>query len=276
VAIHSPAWSRRALLLGAAGLRAQEVEWTCPMDPDVRQKGPGKCPRCGMPLELGLPEALEYPVRITTAPRAARASEPMRLLFRVFDPRTKKPATKFKVIHEKLFHLFLVREGLTHFAHEHPEPQADGSFVFDWNFPAGGEWRLACDFYPEGGTPQMVTRTLLLPEAPPRAATPEPRNLRVSLATEPARPFAGRKTLLHFTLDPVDGFTQWLGAWGHLLIASEDLVDLIHTHPFLADGGPRVQFNVIFPRPGTYKLWAQFERRGVVNTMEFSVNVRAV
>ena len=28
-----------------------EREYTCPMDPDVRQKGPGACPKCGMTLE---------------------------------------------------------------------------------------------------------------------------------------------------------------------------------------------------------------------------------
>jgi P-type Cu+ transporter len=30
---------------------AAEREYTCPMDPDVRQKGPGSCPKCGMALE---------------------------------------------------------------------------------------------------------------------------------------------------------------------------------------------------------------------------------
>ena len=30
---------------------AQEMEYTCPMDPEVRQKGPGACPKCGMALE---------------------------------------------------------------------------------------------------------------------------------------------------------------------------------------------------------------------------------
>jgi Cu+-exporting ATPase len=28
-----------------------EAEYTCPMDPEVRQKGPGACPKCGMALE---------------------------------------------------------------------------------------------------------------------------------------------------------------------------------------------------------------------------------
>ncbi|MGH9320936.1 MAG: heavy metal translocating P-type ATPase [Vicinamibacteria bacterium] len=30
---------------------AQEVAYTCPMDPEVVQKGPGACPKCGMALE---------------------------------------------------------------------------------------------------------------------------------------------------------------------------------------------------------------------------------
>ncbi len=32
-------------------------EYTCPMDPEIRQKGPGACPRCGMALEPILPAA---------------------------------------------------------------------------------------------------------------------------------------------------------------------------------------------------------------------------
>src|SRR5215204_4157636 len=39
----------------AAG--ATDVEYTCPMDPEVRQTGPGSCPKCGMALEPVLPEA---------------------------------------------------------------------------------------------------------------------------------------------------------------------------------------------------------------------------
>ena len=74
-------------------------------------------------------------------------------------------------------------------------------------------------------------------------------NLGVSLVTEPARPLAGMKTMLFFRLEPADGLEPYLGAWGHMLAASEDLVDMIHDHPFLAEGGPQIQFNLIFPRP---------------------------
>jgi hypothetical protein len=95
----------------------------------------------------------------------------------------------------------------------------------------------------------------------------------VELVTEPPEPLAGKKTLLFFRLDPADGLEQYLGAWGHLLAASDDLVDLIHSHPAIADGGPQVQFNLIFPREAVYRIWVQFQRQGVVNTAVFTVPV---
>ena len=80
-------------------------------------------------------------------------------------------------------------------------------------------------------------------------------NVTVSLRTDPAEPIAGLKTLLFFKLDTADGLETFLGAWAHLLAVSDDLVDLIHAHPTIADGGPDIQVNMIFPRPGVYRIW---------------------
>ena len=90
---------------------------------------------------------------------------------------------------------------------------------------------------------------------------------------EPDRPIAGIKTMLFFELDQAEGLQPYLGAWGHLLAASSDLIDMIHAHPAWEEGGPRIQFNVIFPRPGIHRVWAQFQRNGVVNTVSFNVPV---
>ena len=90
-------------------------------------------------------------------------------------------------------------------------------------------------------------------------------NLTASLTMDPPQAV--------FDLDFGDGLEPYLGAWGHMLAASEDLVDLIHNHPFLAEGGSRVQFNMIFPRAGLYRVWVQFQRKGVVNTVAFNVPV---
>ena len=43
--------------------KAESDEYTCPMHPEVRQKGPGSCPKCGMALEtlaVSVPTKTEY------------------------------------------------------------------------------------------------------------------------------------------------------------------------------------------------------------------------
>jgi Cu+-exporting ATPase len=45
----------------APAAAGSDVWYTCPMDPEVRQKGPGACPRCGMALEPVAPVAAEAP-----------------------------------------------------------------------------------------------------------------------------------------------------------------------------------------------------------------------
>ena len=91
------------------------------------------------------------------------------------------------------------------------------------------------------------------------------------MTTDPPQPIAAQKTQIYFQLSPADGIEKYIGAWAHMLAASDDLIDLIHTHPFIADGGPQIQFNLEFPRARTYRVWVQFQRKGVVNTAHFDV-----
>jgi hypothetical protein len=85
--------------------------------------------------------------------------------------------------------------------------------------------------------------------------------------------------MLFFRLKPDDGIEPWIGAMGHMLAASADLIDLMHTHPIYVtdpDGAKQLQFNLIFPREGMYRIWVQFQRKGVVNTVAFNVPVKAL
>ena len=52
-----------------------------------------------------------------------------------------------------------------------------------------------------------------------------------------------------------------------MLAVSNDLIDMMHEHPLLADGGPRLEFEMVFPRPGAYRVWVQFQSAGIVNTV---------
>jgi len=264
-----------------------EVEFVCPMDKDVRSKVPGKCPRCGMTLVAGIPDEREFPVHITTAPKILRPNEETLLTFRVEDPVSEKPVRDFEIMHEKLFHLFLISQDLQFFEHVHPAMQPDGSFDLDVKFPHAGLYRTLSDFYPKGATPQLIANTLFVPGSGMKVAPAKlmadlapnkTENMEVSLTTDPPEPIAGLKTMMFFRLTPDDGIEPYIGAMGHMLAASWDLIDLMHTHPFLItdpDGGTvkQIQFNLIFPREGVYRVWVQFQRKGVVNTAVFNVPV---
>jgi hypothetical protein len=259
-------------------------DYVCPMDPDIRSAAPGKCPRCGMNLLLGIPEPVEYPLHLTLSPRAPKPSDRVDLNFTVTDPKTGAAVTQFEMVHEKLFHMFIVSQDLEFFVHDHPTVSEAGTFRYSAMLPKAGMYRVLADYYPANGTPQLTAKTIFVPGSgwhiPQPMAPPGPdlalkhtANMEVELATEPASPVAGFKTMLFFRVKPGEGLEPYLGAWGHMLAASDDLIDLIHTHPFLADGGPQIQFNIIFPRARTYRLWAQFQRKGVVNTAVFTIPV---
>jgi len=253
--------------------------YVCPMDPDVRSNGPGKCRRCGMALVAGIPDPVEFHLDLTTTPTPLVTNQPATLEFHVHDPWKDRPVQKFVTVHEKLFHAFVVSEDLNYFNHGHPVLRGDGVFAFPVVLPKGGMFRVLGDFYPDGATPQLLTETLFVPGAPagPPAlsrdySTKSDVNLKVSLAMLPEQATAGNRTRMTFHVDPVEGFEKYLGAWGHMLAASDDLIDMIHLHPVRADGAD-VQFDVVFPRPRVYRVWVQFQRQRTVNTVHFDVPV---
>ena len=261
------------------------LDWYCPMDRDVRSDKPGKCPRCGMTLAFGVQEEKEYPLDITYTPATFKAGEKVQMRIHIVDPVTLKTINHYEVVHEKLFHLFLVSQDLQYFLHDHPVPQPDGTFIYNEVFPRPGMYRALADFYPSGGTPQLIPKTVIVPAAPGQEiplALPKPKpelgishceNMDVELTMDPPTPIVGLKTLLFFKISPAEGLEKYIGAWAHMLATSDDLIDMIHDHPFIADGGPQMQFNIIFPRAHTYKIWIQFQRKGVVNTASFTVPV---
>jgi hypothetical protein len=141
-------------------------------------------------------------------------------------------------------------------------------------------YRVLGDFYPEAATPQLLAQTVFVPGdegGPPRLrrdySEKQDRNLQVAFETNPPDPVAGEPTQVRCTLSPGTGIQRLLGAWGHMLAASDDLIDMLHEHPSLADGSPEMLFSLIFPRARMYRVWVQFQRDGVVNTAHFDVPV---
>jgi hypothetical protein len=262
-------------------LEAQEIVYQCPMDPDVRSNQPGKCPKCGMTLQSGIPEPLEFPMDLVVSPLPVKVGQEQTLTFTIHDPQNDKAVEKFQIVHEKLFHLFVVSQDMKFFIHNHPVLGADGKFRYKIVFPAPGMYRILGDFFPEGATPQLNAKTVLVPGAPIMAPavlakdySPKPmENMKATITTDPPAPIAGIETRIFLHLDQSEGMELYLGAWAHMLAASDDLIDLIHSHPYLADGGPEMQFRVFFAREHVYRVWFQFQKKGIVNTAYFDIPV---
>src|ERR1700730_16983727 len=63
-------------------------QYVCPMHPEVRKPGPGKCPLCGMTLISKILEPVEYPIEFSFTPSTIPAKQPLTIDIRAFDPAT--------------------------------------------------------------------------------------------------------------------------------------------------------------------------------------------
>jgi hypothetical protein len=258
-------------------------DYICPMDRDVHSRVAGKCPRCGMALVSGYHEPLEYQLDMRLEPRRVEPGQDALVTFHLVDPRTLKPARDLEIVHEKRYHLFVVSQDLQFFLHTHPEENPDGDYQVKLRLPKPGMYRLLSDLYPKGGTPQLIAKTVMAGSFTPQRAQlgadlgdQRSENSTVNVVLGPSITRAGERTHLNFRVSPNDGIEPYLGTMAHLFSASADLIDMTHSHPTQStDRGAHkeLQFDMIFPRPGMYRVWVQFQRKGVVNTAAFNVPV---
>jgi hypothetical protein len=236
------------------------------------------------------PRLGEYHMDVAVSPaRGGRGLTKLRLTLR--DPLTDRPVPSFVMTHERLLHLFIVGRDLEYFQHVHPASVGGGAFELFADVPPG-EYVIIADFVPNGGRSQMVQRAIVTPgfrgkvlaEAPTLAADAAIAKtidgVRVELAA--SRLQAGKEALLRFTLGDVatgkavDDLQPFLGAPGHMLIVNADLTESNHVHPEEADPrAPAITFQPLMPATGFYKVWFQFQRRGVVSTVPFVLAVKA-
>jgi hypothetical protein len=258
-----------------------EIVYVCPLDRSIRSLTPGDCSvnRQRAELVAEVPEPLEYPLTLTTIPANPRPGESARLRFEVRDPWADKIVDDFLTIHESRFHTFIVSEDLEYFLHDHPRRRRN-AFELRAVLPKPGLYRVLVDFLPDAATPQLLTRSIFAsgPPGVPRVLSKdyEPKqatNLTVQFSATPETPIAGEATTLRFQLSPADGIEPYFGVLGHMLVVSQDLVDMIHAHPETMQLSETAEFKLVFPRATAYRVWAQFQRDGVVNTVHFDVPV---
>jgi heavy metal-binding protein len=279
-------------LPGASNQPTPQSDYWCAMHPDVRGSKGDKCPRCGMPLVPAPPSSADgYHLDIEVVPRAPVAGGDTLVRLSVRHPQTGTIVREFEESHERLLHLFVIGHDLEFFAHLHPVRTPDGAFEQHVSLPRSGAYRLIADVVPAGGAPQLLQRSIvtagyrgrLLPIAAPPVDLADKTVNGVRVKAIVPQPVGGREQLMTFELAdvttgrPVDDLEPFLGAPAHLLIASGDLESVTHSHPVAAlsdSTGPRVVFQVLFPRAGSYRAWVQFQRHGEVLTAPFTVEAK--
>jgi hypothetical protein len=138
-----------------------DAEYTCTMHPEIRSKTKGKCPKCAMELVSVTPEiADEFILKMEADPPAPRPNEKVKFRFAIFNPRTAALVKEFGLLHEKLFHLFIVSQDLSQFQHIHPVFNKDGSFSIETVLPQAGHYKIYADFYPLDGSPQVLQQNI--------------------------------------------------------------------------------------------------------------------
>jgi hypothetical protein len=276
--------------LAAQSATTGAVYW-CPMHPEIRGIAGEKCPRCGMALVATAASRYDaYGLDIEIRPAGVRPGQKARVRFAVREPRTQALVRDFELVHERLFHLFVVSRDLDHFEHIHPELRPDGSLDVDLQVPRAGVYQMIADFLPIGGAPQLVQKSFVtagydgplleVPTLAPDTSDKIVQGTRVKAIVPES--VAGREQLITFEFEDastgaaVTDLEPYLGAAGHLLLASADLAIVAHSHPVAelsVANGSNVVFQVLFPRAGMYRFWIQFQRRGQVMTAAFTVPV---
>jgi hypothetical protein len=295
-----------------------ETAWVCPMHPDFTSEVEAKCPRCGMALVRAQPfDVRDYDLDFRTVPALVKPRQKTTLLFKIFHPGTGEAMKKFEVVHEKPYHLFVISQDMEYFQHIHPEEQADGTWRIDVTLPKAGYYKVLSDFLPSGGASQFIARPLVTAGytgnlaaasahlVPDRVLTKTVDDITATVSFDPQTFVVGLYGHLTFHLTdtasgrPITDLQTYLGAFGHTLIMSEDMVDYVHSHPldilakpdddggppqFLippgADldalrGGPEVTFEGLMPKPGRYRAWTQFRRHDKLHTFAFTFNAIA-
>ncbi len=229
--------------------------------------------------------------------------QPLRLSFTIRQANGA-PVRFLEYVHERPLHLLAVSEDLAEFAHIHPTLVAGDRYEVTHTFPRGGRWRLYADFTPPGSAQRVDSfaltlngATLAVPLVADAVLRKERAGLTLSLThQQPLR--AGEEVELAFTIrdtqtgQPVSDLEPYLGAWAHFVIIDQRHESFSHAHPLEAPqfaqastaphahneatlGPPPAAIRTLtsFPRPGLYKLWAQFQRGGAVITQPFVLRV---
>ncbi|MGB3187902.1 MAG: hypothetical protein WBB43_00575 [Limnoraphis sp.] len=224
-----------------------------------------------------------------TKPAEIIVNQPQTFLIDIQD-QAGKSITKFDTFQEKLMHLIVVSDDLEVFNHLHPKYEGDGLFKVEITFPKPGNYTLVSDYKPFEESEQISVLNAQVPGVKLTSSVKIDENMsqiledtQVTLTSSQPVLQSGQEVTLKFNLkdaktnQPINDLKPYLGEQGHLVIFKQSnplsKADYIHAHALKNTPSDEVHFMTKFPKPGTYKVWGQFNRDGKMITTSFWLKV---
>lgn len=235
---------------------------------------------------------LDYSMDVRIKPEQLTLHRSTELLLTVTDKRSDRRVQDFTILDEELMHLIIISEDMNYYYHLHPDYIGNGEFVSSFTPHVGGDFFMYATFAPKPGQEALVTAIIDSPlqvpyeyEITPTERTRHAGSYTVELDA-PAELATGEIYDFTYTItdrntgEAITEIEPYLGAFGHLAAISEDKLSYLHVHPTEAArsssdrGGPELGFAVAFPKSGKYKMYLQFQHKGMMQFVDFVVEVR--
>jgi hypothetical protein len=233
-------------------------------------------PGMPMPDGTGLSPTVNGYTLTVAQPPVAGVTMPVTLRI----TRAGKPVTRFTPEQTKLMHLYLIRSDLTGFQHLHPAMADDGTWTSPPVAATPGAYRLYTQFIPQGvNDPLVLSTPVIIPGPGSGKRTPIPPAATSTAVdgytlTVAGTPMAGLAAPLTVTIrrggTPVTDLQPYLSSYAHVTAFHAGDLVFAHLHPegpvHGNTGGPTLTLHAELSEPGTYRLFIQFQTRGVLHT----------
>jgi hypothetical protein len=188
-----------------------------------------------------------------------------------------EPVEELEINHEKLLHLIIVDEHLDQYFHLHPEETEPGVYEVNHKLEQG-VYKAFVDIKPKGLSYKVTPHEFTIGEA---GADHHHRTLEVdtefektvngqTVAMEISSVKANEDVTISFTFPEGVELQPYLGAMGHVVILNETATNYLHVHPV---DNKETKFETMFPSPGIYKIWGEFQIEDKIYIYPFTVNV---
>jgi hypothetical protein len=234
-----------------------------------------------------------FSVSLKYNPTIPEAGQPTLITIKITENQSDKRIKEFDLLHEKLMHVIIVSEDLSYFSHIHPIfDEKERKFTISHVFPETGKYKIWVDFKPKNGNQTLVSfnlDTMIGTYDKSISITKERQytkqidknyyvNLLIPKEIKSNKPVDLTFVILDQNSNPITDLTPLMGAGGHSVIISSDLKEFLHVHPtkeVISDwkGGPQISFSTVFPYPGLYKSWGQFQHQNAIITADFVLEV---